>query len=461
VIETDEIQGTLPNIFALPLNFGLLELAMEEYVAPHIGYKTSEADGAKHALEIKDNLDAAMTGYLLFRHWDYPLVYALGTKGVGKALDPSDITAKDMSLVNLDIGRQGTDASKLIIEMRRMMESSGGWEPYSKDETREHPRAAGALASLGCYPTLAAAFPQLTRIEGVEVWRQGSSGEIRKPMPMTIDQLCFGDGKVQVLERFDEQKNPLAEPRLVEYNYNKVPLTEIPWDKVVSIGYIEEPVLNAQGEQATRIALDEEGRKALVVALGVNADAFEIPYKLEQFYATLWMYTHFMRTDFPSLYEEILGTGGKTPDLLVKMNKGIDVAMGMMADAYGLDDELKKKLNNYIRVVFLGSVGAAIRLLPQKEVRKAPRRERPQVGTAGLGRYENIEANLLGATIPVGFLTTRLTEKGMEVDEEQKKLLERIIKERRAPRPDQLPDWFSKAELIKLAPLYPLSPFPQ
>jgi len=49
----------------------------------------------------------------------------------------------------------------------------------------------------------------------------------------------------------------------------------------------------------------------------------------------------------------------------------------------------------------------------------------------------------------------------MEVVERQKKLLERIIKERRAPTPDQLPEWFSRKELIKLAPLYPLSTFPR
>jgi len=458
-IEADEIQGTLPNIFALPLNFGLLELSMEKYVATRIGYKIPETDEAKRALEIKDNLDAAMTGYILFRHWDYPLVYALGTKGIGKALDPSDITEKDMSLVNLDIGRQGTDASKLIIEMRRMMESSGGQEPYSKDETREHPRAAGALASLGCYPTLTAAFPQLTMIEGVEITRQKPDGEqVKKRIKMTIDMLCFGDGKVQVLERVDENGNSLAEPRLVGYDYEKIPLTKIPWDKIVSIGYIEESARDARGRPITKIALTEEGKRALAVSLGVNADAFEVPYKLEQYYAALWMFTNFMRTDFVNLYTEALG-GGRTPDLLVKMNKAIDVALSIMGEAYGLDEELTKKLNNYVRVVFLGSIGSAITVMPKDMATTGPRRKRPQVSE--LSRKETIEVNLIRAAIVTGFLTTELTQEGMSVVKEQEDLLKQIINRKIAPTPNKLPTWFTRAELIRLAPLYPLIPFPR
>ena len=464
-IEVEEIEGTFPNIFALPFNLGLLKLAIDKYVVPSVGYKIPEGD-LRFKLERKDNSDAAMTAYLLFRHWDYPLVYALGTRGVGKALDPSDITMEDISLVNLDIGRQGTDASKLIVEMRRMMELSGGWDPYSKNETREHPRAAGAFASLGCYPTLTAAFPQLTMVEGVRVARKKTDGEpVEKRVKMTIDMLCFGDGKVQMLDRFDDEGNSLEEPRLVEYFYEKVPLTEIPWDKVVSISYVEEPVFDDKGEpklgddgkEIKRIALDEEGRKALAVALGVNADAFEIPYKLEQFYATLWMFSQFMRTDFPQLYDEILG-GGKTPELLVKMSKAIQVAMGMMGDAHGLDKEATTKLENYVRTVFLGSVGVAITMMPKSEATKGPRRKRPQVSE--LNRKEMIINKLIKQATITGFLTTEFTDKGMEVVDDQRRLLEKIINERIAPLPGET-GWFTKAELIKLAPLYPLIPFPQ
>jgi hypothetical protein len=443
---------------------------MKKWVEPQIGYKISEyplsvEEKAKRLVETRDNRAAALLGYILFRHWDYPLVYALGTKGTGRALDPTDISPRDLTQTTLEIGRQGTDASKLMIAMRQALEFYGSMDNLAKDKPREHPRAAGAPASFRCYPTLTAPFLRLTTLDDIEICRQDNEGHlIKKRVSMSIEELCFGTGKVQVLERLDGTGKPLSEPRLVEYAYDKCELPQIPWDKATTIGFAvnEEKIVDpATREPRTvkKVALNEQGEKALSFALGVNADAFEVPFKLEQFYAAAYMINNFMRTDFPGLYEDVTG-GGKNPDFPVKMGKAVDVALGLMAEAYGLDEELTRKLNSYVRVAFLGSLAVALTFVSGSRggAEKVSRRKRPQ--TANPQRQEGIRTGLLNAAVITGFLTTELTKEGMVVVKQEQELLDRIIREGEAPPPERS-GWFTKAELIKLAPLYPLSPFPR
>jgi hypothetical protein len=128
----------------------------------------------------------------------------------------------------------------------------------------------------------------------------------------------------------------------------------------------------------------------------------------------------------------------------------------MMAGAYGLRDETARKLSNYIRCVFLGSLAATI------DVRGGQARKTMEAGDqvnqyVGYKRGDEVEAAVTEAAKVSAFLPL---DDGGEVKKEFRDLIHKIRSERRAPLPSQCVvggrNFFDAEELKDLKPLYPL-----
>ncbi len=434
----------LPNIFSLAPNRGLMQLSLEKYIMPKLADLRGEVDrtkleefedqGALKGFETRDDLEAAILAFGLFRHMDMGIKYAMGIGETGKPFDPETATPEDLKELGMEMPFITGDHAKMLIETRRWTEWGRG-QDEDWGERREHPRPAGAPMSFGCYPILITSMPEIIVTEMVvdqeirnqirnEVGHDNFKVGKKNTIKMSVHDRCFkSKRKIEVTVNPETEK----EEREVEITYQPKTLAEIKWDDVEIIN------------------IDSEG-DWLEVAYGVRSDAFEIPKKLQGYYAYVSIFKEVIRTDFPKQLSEIMTTGK-----LRGMSKKIDIAMKMLGGAYNLSESTKKKLNNYIRAVFIGSLGAAASETSDSDRLSL---EKGWVATQyeGTQKGGDVSKRLLEAARVSGFLP--VMEDG-RLDSQYEALAEKIRKGREPILPKDS-GIFEEDELKELKPLYPL-----
>lgn len=481
----------LPNIFGLTANRGLLEYAINNYVAPKLkalrkdtpslpeglgGVSEAQKSFGHDALNQLNDFDdraAAIVALELFRHWDFDVYYCFARKGSGESLTREIIAPRDWELMGLEVGVGTGDSAKAMhFEVRRA--SEWGRTKEGGVGRREHPREAGVPMTFGCYPMLTTHMLDIVttempvdesiqrqikrsvklnedlKVEKDEERREFViSGRDRKgrwevrfgvKIDISVYDRCYNKNKegndkpIKIPIKIKEESPGIdwekteAETTLVQVEYPRISLKEILWDDAKPIN-----------EDTEDVWLD--------FAMGPQTDAYEIPYKLQGFRAYTGMYEEFMRTDFMKQFEEITQT-----EKLRKMSKGIDVALSMMATAYHLSPSTAQKLNNYVRCVFLGGLAASV----EANTSRVSLEEASQINPlAKYKRGDTARNSLLRSAQVFGFLTV-----GSEgnIVREQEKLVEKIQKERRPTLPGYLrgEPWFEDWELLELEGLYPL-----
>ncbi|EKE06419.1 MAG: hypothetical protein ACD_19C00014G0033 [uncultured bacterium] len=476
----------LPNVFALPRNKGLFDAVIENYVVPsikrsNVGRDHNGKEKAVLKLEEEDCRSAAITALLLMWHWDLDVEYGVGKNGyMSDVVSPEDLANLTHEIIN-DLGKIS------YAEQRRASEWRG--KPNVKEGMREHPRAVGSPSTLGCLPRLTRSALHLMSTEvKAEKFIKDENGLFKKVdivYKYETDpkgRLIMEDGQPKIaknketgkLETVDKINVSIADAvwskgkvkrsengNVVEWRFSPVKFKNILWDdvrflngenKIVSI----EPVL--MSDLTPEQIADIKSLKLIDFQSGVATNAIEVPYKLQAFLAYNYVFKHFMRTDYGKLYEEITKN-----DLLIKMNKGIDNALGLLQTAYNLDQELTQKLNDYLRVVFLGGLGASVIQRAANGVPEGANLENKAQTNQDISsmRKNDFDTNIKGAAKACNFLTF----KDSVLDEKQSQLFKHIIeKGRKAPTPFELrkmddpilKDWFTEDELVILSAMYPL-----
>jgi hypothetical protein len=468
----------LPNILGLPSNRGLLMFALEKYVLPKLeGLRKIEGQKELETLDNVDNFAAALVAFELFRHWDYDVYFCFGRKGGGESWARRRVMPGEWNEMALEIGAGSGDSAKAMwFEARRAAEH--GRIEKGGVGRREHPREAGNPMSFGCYPMLTTHMLDIVTIqmplspemvkqvrehmkvdgdqetkydenEGLFVLEQRDrKGKLvarvkfGRKIQISVHDRCYGKSvkipvKVEMVDSRDPSLIKEKKEEAVTLSYSGIPLRDIKWDDV--------ELINAD--------TDEEW---LDFALGTPTDAYEIPYKLQGYYSFMGLYDQVMRTDFMKQHTEVV-----EGNLLRKMNKQIQIALGLLASGFQLRESTVDKLSNYIRCVFLGTLMAGVKW--EKESGRSLEAG-PQVSEyGGSKRGDEAYTSLMAAARPCAFLNVvkkeeEDREKGKiegEFDPAQVQLVKRIMDKRGPILPSQT-GWFNKEELEELAPLYPL-----
>ena len=450
----ETIIGTFPNIWAFPENSEILDLATQMVVLPDI--RKLRRSGARQSEEGKalgeeDDKNAAMMGYVLMRALKLNLKFALGTRGIGAALDPGAVTPEDVQIFDLDTN---DDRQKFYLAVRSRREHGGKYNKDTKkfEGSREHRRAAGSLVVIyGCMPSLVATLPELLVTDVIAKKKRINEGmwvdiPNGKSLDTSVYNACF-EGSALVLE----------EGKLVEYQFDRKSIKDV-W---VGIKKISLAFDDKKNELITRGVGGRE-MPAVEISRGIDQNTLEINFGLLGFYAfQLW--DKLIGTDFLEQYNGIVATGSKE-GFLIKWNKYWDVVLGFLGGAYGLGKDLSDKLNNYVRTMYLAGVIRAVSsgTLEDKNIAAASQITDPVTGTD----RERAISKVKRSARMVGFLPN----KNGKIDQWAEKLIRRVAEtgepitpfdlKEESPLAKEIGFSFSHAELVKISPLYPFTAYP-
>ena len=489
VMQVDGSMGTeqrlLPNPFAMARNRGLMDLMIKKYVAPKIGLtfqpkdeegkskedqpknedgnlirerQLTEKESAVMQLEEFDNDSAAIMALVMFRHWNFDGYYGLGQEGFERNVGVvGEITSQELQNLTMDI-TWGDITKAIMLEGRRQNEYRG--KPGATEGRRHHPRAAGPPSTLGCYPMLTSHSLDLMSVQ-VDA-RNVSKPNERQKIGVSVHDFVYGNGK-SVRERSEEnaKKGYGDKDKLVEWEYKKAERLgdKRIWDSVELRWGIEAVGLHSlegKSPEEKKQKLKELEGKVLDVVMGTPTHADNVPVGLQQFYAGKWMYGQLTRTDYQQQLNEITQT-----DLLKKMNKGIDIGLGIMSTGQNIDKKTMKKLNEYMRITYLGGFVASIaKPVGHSRVPEGEKMENRAQISAFATETEEIKDVVVSVALASGFIEAK-EEKGRLLDWENdshKKLYENIIKNRKAPSPFELDGtFFTQQELEKIKSMYPFA----
>ncbi len=461
------ITRKLPNLFGMSANRGLLEFAMREYVIKKIAEKVPRSSHgplteSKSDLDAMDDFSAAILALELYRHWDYDANSAIASKREGRAILSEGVV--DISDLNLEAGALTKDTAKLFIEVRRALDATpDGISP------REHMRAGwGNPITRGCYPILTAPALDIISCDMVlseeqrsiiqnEIVSRLNSGEIAEvpfKIKMTIHDRVFGN------ERESEEDRYKTDVEVIIKTPNGGTRKE-----VVTIAYEPTRLGDKQLWDSAQIITDpefvnNEDNKIWQFAFGAQTEAFEVPYKLQIFCIWRSIYQMVMTENYKQQYKDVVDVGGA--NLLLKLNKPLDVGLTILLESKGIKGELARKLNNYIRAVWLGGLAAA-----QVKGKDAAG---PEEGGTLVQNSDEIHLNqvlqeLSNAVARTKFLPveSKGADKG-KVRGGWWGLVEEVAKNRRAPKPSgcfvglgvNRRRLFTEKEIKELRVLYPL-----
>lgn len=507
-----KVERRLPNIFALPANRGLTDAVINKYIVPSMKLNKGNINGtpkerALAKLEEEDCRSAAITALLLAEHFDLPAEWGIGKNGYMTDV----VTEEDRFLLTHEIKN---DVGKhFYAEQRRASEWRGA--ANKKDGMREHPRAVGSPSTLGCLPRLGRDALHIMNVEvHATKYEKDNNGNFVRVQDFERDannEIVYYDnlGNMMTKEKgeprlaFDRDGNPIylneeikvsiadavwsggvvkraEKGKIVEWRFTPQKFKDVLWDDVKF--FVDDiPVEKMSPDlSATNILTEAQVTEIKKLGLvdfeaGVPTNGIEVPYKLQMFLAYNYIFKHFMRTDFTKLHEDVL-----TPDFLIKMNKGMDNAIGLLSVAFNLDQELSNKLNSYLRVVFLGGLGASLIKRGANGVSEGPYLEnqaQTNQDIHSLRRNDYTQSVIYGAAKSSNFLNFKDVEKDANqdaqfkkqiLDEKERLLIEFIIDEgRKAPTPFELRNissekykllrgWFTDDELEILSAMYPL-----
>ncbi|MBN1169046.1 hypothetical protein JXA63_04110 [Candidatus Woesebacteria bacterium] len=467
IVEVGGEKMALPDVFGFSRNQGLMDLVIKKYIVPKLGYTTAEvtedSTPREKALRDKEELDnyrAALTALSLFRHWDLDAYYSVGLSvedKKGTLVSPGNLSKERLD--DLELATSYTDSSKALhFELRRATE----WGKQEEQGRRDHPRTVGPPSTLGCYPSLTTHALAIMSAE-VQLSRKDNPQE-KKVVRMSIEKRVFGSGEIDIREK-DENKKEVVRT----YTYDTVPLGDPSlWDNITILDgdqprLVDDPDLDIRPvdtSQWERRDIEKVAERVMNFAMGAPTDAYEIPYKLQGYYAYKYMYAQFMRTDYKRLLDEVLNS-----DFLMKMNKPIDLGFNILTGGLGIDGKTANKLKEYMRVVFLGGLGASVIKNTGRDSLRAGKKMQNKTQVPGaIASEETIRLNILSAGLTTGFFNgIEEYDSPMKFEKDDKclRLYNYIIDNRRAPTPYELKKsgfegWFSDEELRSLLPLYPL-----
>jgi|GEM_PF-3374403 len=467
-VTIDGVTKKFPNLFGMPANRGLLEIAMREYVIKRIADK---AEGRSHdqltdsllRLEEMDNRSAAILGLQLFRHWDYDANSAIASKREGMAVLFEGVF--DMSDLNLEAGALSKDSVKLkYFEVRRQLDAtSDGKNP------REHMRAGwGNPITRGCFPVLTAPALDIISCDMVLSQEQrstieneisgrldpGEKADIPYKTKMTIHDRVFGNEGKRDEDRYRTDvevtvRCPNGETR----------------KEVVNIAYQPTRLGDSQLWDSAQIIIHPEfvnnkDNKVWQFAFGAQTEAFEVPYKLQIFCVWRSIYQMVMSEKYKEQFKASIDVGGD--NLLLKANRPWDVGLTILLESKGIRGELARKLNNYTRAVWLGGLAAA---QVKGKDGAGPEEEGTLVQDSGETYLNQVLQELSNAAARTKFLPTETkgADRG-KVKGGWWGLVEEVARKRKAPRPSECfvgqarnrRKLFSEEEIDRLRILYPL-----
>lgn len=477
VMQVDGSMGTeqrlLPNHFAMPRNRGYMDKVIQGYIVPKIGltFKPKDAEDnpkqeteitdkeeAVLALEKFDNEAAAIMALVMFRHWNFDGYYGLGQEGYTRNVGVvGEITSQELKHMKMDVV-WGDITKAIMFEGRRQAEYRGG--PGKTEGRRDHPRPVGPPSTLGCYPMLTSHSLDLMTVQ-VDATNVNKPNE-RQKIDVSVYDFVYGDGE-SVRERSEENetKGYGKKDKPVRWKYKKAERLGDPriWDNAEmrwGLEMVGISSLEGMSPEEKKQKLGELEIKVLDVVMGTPTHADNVPVGLQQYYAGKWMYEQLTRTDYQQQYNEIIST-----DLLKKMNKGIDIGLGIMATGQNIDKKTMKKLNEYMRITYLGGFEASItrhvggRGIPEGEEME----NRAQVIPYGTKPEQAMENVAMAAAVS-GFIEAKEQE-GKLLDwkyDSHKNLYEEIVHNRQAPTPFELEgEFFTTQELVQIKRMYPFA----
>ncbi len=450
------------NIFAIPPNHEELNWVIKNYVMPEIDKYTEykmprKYEGSKEDWEDyrKYNQEvAAKMAFMVakFAKIDLSFSWSLdenrGIHPQGNEIAPGVYELKSEELPKWTAAGgplTANDQFKLVdVEGRRKNEwGKGGREGVVWDENkgkwvltehREHLRAIGAPASLGCYPRIFANFFEVATVEvpmPLDSKNEKDKEKLKHGYTTKNVKASVWDLWQKGARRYftiDEKGEWDLKEEPVDKKWN---LDEVPWDGAMLVNEgSDDPYLE--------------------FAHGPNANTREIPYGLAIMYATKNVFDIIMRDDFDKLYGEITKS-----NFLTKLNKPIDTYLVIIGKSLGFDDALIGKLNNYVRTVFLASTCITV------DTTNGVGSEIERNAIAEAGDYRNAKDALLSSASRKSFLP--VTSGDMmpgSIKEPWKKLYYSMVDNRTCFMPGDIPrdiaaGIFTNEELVKLKKLYP------
>jgi hypothetical protein len=463
----------LPNPFAMPRNRGYMDKVIQGYVAPKVGLTfqpKDEKDKPKQESEITDkeeavlqlekfdNESAAIMALVMFRHWNFDGYYGLGQEGYTRNVGVvGEITSQELQNLTMDI-TWGDITKAIMFEGRRQAEYRGG--PGETEGRRPHPRSVGPPSTLGCYPMLTSHSLDLMTVQ-VDARNKINPNE-RQKIGVSVHDFVYGDGE-SVRERSEEneEKGHGKKDQLVRWEYEKAKRLGDPkiWDNTElrwGLEMVGLSSLEGMSPEEKKQKLEELEVKVLDIVMGTPTHADNVPVGLQQFYAGKWMYGQLTRTDYQQQYNEITGT-----DLLKKMNKGIDIGLGIMSTGQNIDKKTMKKLNEYMRITYLGGFVASIAgPVGHSSVPEGEEMENRSQVTPYRSKPKQDIGHVAMAAATSGFIEAKEQE-GKLLDwkhESHENLYGRIVKNRQAPTPFELEgEFFTTQELVKIKRMYPFA----
>lgn len=496
-----EVSKRLPNFFALPANRGLTDAIIDNYIVPSMKQNKGKLDGtpkerALAKLELEDCRSAAITALLLAEHFDLPAEWGIGKDGYKSDV----VTNEDLLILTHEIRN---DVGKhFYAEQRRASEWRGA--PNKKEGMREHPRAVGSPSTLGCLPRLGRDALHIMNVEvHATKYEKNDHGDFIQVQDFERDinnKIVYYDAqgnetteeKGQPRPAFDRNRRPIylneeikisiadavwsggvvkraEKGKIVEWRFTPQKFKDVLWDDVkffidgVSVEKIS-PDLSATNFLTEAKIIEIKKLGLIDFEAGVPTNGIEVPYKLQMFLAYNYVFKHFMRTDFVKQFEEVTKS-----DLLLKLNKGMDNALGLLSVAFNLDSQLTGKLNAYLRCVFLGGLASSYATTsgitaPKEGPLLENQAQVTPSNNAGMDTL-TVSNALLGAARTARFLTVEVIPNKVnerKFSGKQEALFKYILSNRNAPTPfelvklEEFKDWFTKDELEILSAMYPL-----
>lgn len=431
----------LPNLWGMAPNRGLMKI-YEELVfypelqkhfplnEPPIGATSAKRVGLERQRR-RDDEFAMDTALLLWRFANADTVYAVGHSG---------------KLVTSRLWGGG-DKGKEHIPARQRSEWFELDDHTGQYMHREHVRAVGPPILFGAIPSIAFDFFETTVFDVVVPETSPEKiamGYTERKQTVTLADILKGNGKIKLVETQGGEVVWDARTGL------KIKEVEIPIQSLAQVDF--------GGAEFVNIAAEDKDHPKKTeyfdFALGPDIYAKEVPYNLAWMYFTKSFFDVITRNDFPKLFQELTET-----DMLFKMNKAWGVFFGMLGTAKGIPNETIKKLENYVRVVFVASVCTQlVGRSDQGIARKAIGGTLIDKSGQPVGR-DKVEELMLAACSRTSFLTLKVGQETIgerAIDEAQLALFNRIVRSNEpAPLPGDLTNLFLPGDLELLKCLYP------
>ena len=377
-------------------------------------------DERKYSLYWQDAQAAAILALEIFRMFDLDSAFDLKHSDI----KPEDVGRWNEGLKNFLLhtpgagagewdfegGQNSGDMAKICHFILRQVNEFG----------RDHPRAIGAPAVVGCFPNLTVDFMRMATIE---------------------------------LENKADRKASKKINLWTLWREKGIPFGELPWGEAVWVNGFA--ILKAKG------LLPADAMQEQWKVKGIGQDTYDVPYTLQHYYAVSTVFSAITRKDWDRALDD-----AQNPNYLLGLNKGFESTFELMANGVGLDKKTMTKIRQLTKINYLVGIAVAnIRDAKDRDINEriiasplAPdsimRRQKDANEVAQVLKYDpsikeaksaTLEDNIINAAVRGKFFSALRSD----IKNQEIKLFKNGVAKRRGFLPNET-EWFDETELKEI-----------